>query len=76
MNEVMAKIKKNQIKFKKNLDSRIKKLITTILKIDSKDRPTCKEILQMKPLIELTREFDVFEYLFDEKDRKNLNQLT
>ena len=76
MNEVMAKIKKNSIKFKKNLDSRIKNLITTILKIDPKERPSCQEILKMKPLIDLTRELDVFEYLFDEKDRKNINQLT
>jgi hypothetical protein len=74
MKEVMAKIKKNQIKFKKGLDPRIKNLIITILKIDPKERPSCQEILKMNPLIDLTRELGVFEYLFDED--RNINQLT
>jgi len=76
MNEVMAKIKKNQIKFKKNLDIRIKNMIIAILKIDPRERPTTQEILEMKPLIELTREHDVFEFLFDINDRNQINKLT
>lgn len=66
MNEVMAKIKKNQIKFKKNLDTRIKTLITRILKIEPQERPSCQEILETKQLIQLARDFDAYDYLFDD----------
>lgn len=66
MNEVMAKIKKNQIKFKKNLDARIKSLITRILKIEPHERPSCQEILETKQLIQLARDFDAYDYLFDD----------
>jgi calcium-dependent protein kinase len=65
MNEVMNKIKKNHIKFKKNLDVRIRNLINKILQIDPQKRPTCQEILESPELIELTREFDISNQLFD-----------
>lgn len=70
MNEVMAKIKKNQIKFKKNLDPRVKALITRILKVEPRERPTCQEILESRQLIQLARELDSVDFLFDEGDDK------
>ena len=76
MKEVMSKIKKTNIKFKKNLDSRIKKLILKILQIEPKNRPTCDEILKSEELTQLTRDFDVFSFLFDEKEHPKVQGLT
>lgn len=72
MNEVMSKIKKNHIKFKKNLDVRIRKLINKILQIEPRKRPTCQEILDSPELIELTREFNISNQLFDSHQSSNL----
>lgn len=55
--EVMSKITKNSIKFKKGLDQRIKDLILEILKHNPEDRPFCSEILKNKNLISLIQEY-------------------
>lgn len=76
MNEVMKKIKKNHIKFKKNLDVRIKTLILKILQTEPRKRPTCQDILKSLELKELTMEYNIFTSLFDENDIPRLNGLT
>ena len=76
MNEVMGKIKTNQIKFKKNLDGRIRKLIHKILQVEPQKRPSCQEILESNELIQLAREFEVTQHLFDDKSTFPPNKLT
>lgn len=61
----MTKIKKNQIKFKKNLDPRIKKLVIEILKVEPQRRPTCDQILQKKELVDIVKEYSLDRHLKD-----------
>ena len=69
MSEVMAKIQKNHIKFKKNLDPKVRVLITKILQIDPQKRPTTEEILKSHELVQLSRQFDIEDQLDDQKEK-------
>ena len=69
MSEVMAKIQKNHIKFKKNLDPKVRVLITKILQIDQQKRPTTEEILKSHELVQLSRQFDIEDQLNDQREK-------
>ena len=69
MSEVMAKIQKNHIKFKKNLDPKVRVLITKILQIDPQKRPTTEEILKSHELVQLSRQFDIENQLNDQREK-------
>ena len=65
----MAKIQKNHIKFKKNLDPKVRVLITKILQIDQQKRPTTEEILKSHELVQLSRQFDIEDQLNDQREK-------
>ena len=72
----MNKINKNNIKFKKGLDSRIKNLILDILKHNQNERPSCSDILNNPNLISLLRQYNLIEQEKKPNFLESLKKLT
>lgn len=74
VNDVLAKIKKNQIKFKKNLDKRVKNLILFILRLDPAKRPNCDQILEHPLTFQLAKEFGIVSQMVDPTPKSNFTK--